>query len=296
MTQAPGAIEVRDGVIRGPVRRPTNAARSQRGSIHDDDTATKLGFRGGTVAGSIHMDQFPPLLLEAFGNTWFERGSLSLYFTNATTDGEPVQAFVDQPAPGSSAAQVKAWMDRGDGMRVAEGTAAVGTPGEPTALAARDLRPSKPEELRMFSDLRAGQALEEAEVELAAKDLRARIEKNLLTEPLNFYTEDSSWGGPIAAPSTMVGLLYRSASGQLHRSTGGAVGLFGAIEIRNIDGPVLLDRTYRITGTILAAGQSPKTEYVWFETGADDVERGVRVAELRMLLRFMKASSSLYAE
>jgi hypothetical protein len=87
-------------VIAGPVRRPCNVSAHVQGSIHDDATATALGFRGGTVAGSIHMDQFPPLLLEAFGQGWFETGSLSLYFRHATTDGEPVQAFVERPPPG----------------------------------------------------------------------------------------------------------------------------------------------------------------------------------------------------
>ena len=70
-----------------------------RGSIHDDATATVLGFRGGTVAGSIHMDQFPPLLLEAFGQGWFETGSLSLYFRYATTDGEPRRRSQSAPRP-----------------------------------------------------------------------------------------------------------------------------------------------------------------------------------------------------
>ena len=82
-----------DDVITGPVRTPRNLAANVTGSIHDDATATALGFRGGTVAGSIHMDQFPPLLLDAFGPRWFETGSLSLYFRTATTDGEPVRAL-----------------------------------------------------------------------------------------------------------------------------------------------------------------------------------------------------------
>ncbi len=296
MPHTSGEIEVRDGVLRGPVRRPTNSARSQKGSIHDDDTASKLGFRGGTVAGSIHMDQFPPVLLKAFGPRWFERGSLSLYFTNATTDGEPVQAFVTQPPADANDTQVKVWMDREDGMRVAEGTAAVGEPGDATALQARDLRASDPSELRMFSALKAGDSLGEIEIELPAKDLRSRVENGLLTEPLDWYTHDSPWGGPVAAPSTAVRLLYRNSSRQLHEHTAGAVGLFGAIEIAHVTGPLLLDHTYRVSSTILAAGQSPKTEYVWFEAGADDVASGLRVAQMRMLLRFMKASSSLYAE
>lgn len=74
-------------VIAGPARQPRNLSAHVQGSIHDDATAAALGFRGGTVAGSIHMDQFPPLLLEAFGKGWFETGCLSLYFRHATTDG-----------------------------------------------------------------------------------------------------------------------------------------------------------------------------------------------------------------
>ena len=49
--------------ITGEWRRPVNTAAHQKGGIHDDDTATDLGFRGGTVAGAIHMEQFHPCYL-----------------------------------------------------------------------------------------------------------------------------------------------------------------------------------------------------------------------------------------
>ena len=52
-------VELRDHVFVGPLRRSVNNARHIPGSIHDDATATKLGFRGGTVAGSIHLELFP---------------------------------------------------------------------------------------------------------------------------------------------------------------------------------------------------------------------------------------------
>ena len=74
-----------------------------------------------------------------------------------------------------------------------------------------------------------------------------------------------------------------------------AIGLFGAIEIRNVNGPMLLGRNYKLGGSILATGDSPKTEYYWFDSYADD-EQGRRVAEMRMMLRFMKKSSALYPE
>ena len=42
-------------VITGPLWAARNwSADEGEGSIHDDATAEKLGFRGGTVAGDIH--------------------------------------------------------------------------------------------------------------------------------------------------------------------------------------------------------------------------------------------------
>ena len=83
-------------VICGPLWAARNwSADAGEGSIHDDATAENLGFRGGTVAGNVHMNQFPPVLVEIFGPEWFERGNLSLSFKNATVDKEQVQVFAE---------------------------------------------------------------------------------------------------------------------------------------------------------------------------------------------------------
>ena len=292
LEQASSAPTITDGVISGPLRSSVNNAIAVKGSIHDDATASKLGFRGGTVAGSIHMELFPPLLVEAFGNRWFETGSLSLYFVNATTDREPVRAFLRQPA-GAADAQVDAWVLRDDGMRVAEGTAAVGDPGEQTALLRKPLDRFEAGELRILHAVDAGR--EFAPVKARITPEQQAIRMPIITEPMDWYSGNSPWGGAIATPATMVQLLYAKSVETLRGSLGPAVGLFGAIELRNINGPVLVDEEYTVTGHVVAVGQSPKTEYMWFETGADDAS-GKRVAEMRMLLRFMKASSPKYAE
>jgi hypothetical protein len=91
-------IEERDGVHVGAMRKPINSAIKIVGSIHDDNMASRLGLRGGTVAGSIHLELFPPLLLKAFGQRWFERGNVSIYFLDPTTDREEVRARVKVPA------------------------------------------------------------------------------------------------------------------------------------------------------------------------------------------------------
>ena len=292
-------IELRDHVFVGPIRRSVNNAHNIRGSIHDDATATKLGFRGGTVAGSIHLELFPPLLLRAFGKRWFERGTISMYFLNATTDREAVRAFVKEPVGRASLpadatdAQVDIWIERDDGMRVAEGTASVGNPEEPTALLRRPLDRFDPGELRILGGLKAGDRFEECDAFLTKNAMAERMK--VITEPMEWYTKPSPWGGAIATPATMVQLLYAQSIATLRGKLGQAVGLFGAIELRNINGPVLVEHPYRVGGSIVALGQSPKTEYMWFETALNEAD-GKRIAEMRMLLRFMKASSPKYQD
>ena len=278
-------------ILAGELRAARNGAAEQRGSIHDDATATKLGFRGGTVAGSVHMDQFPPLLLRLFGPRFFEDGALSLYFVNATVDREEVRAYAQEPADG--AAQVPVHMERVDGLRVCEGTASVGDHSR-AELRTRDLRGCAPDELRVLRALRPGMELGVEKVSLGRARQAERIARGLCSGPLDWYTGASPWGGPIAAPSAAVELLWAPPTRALRGHTGPAVGLFGAIEVAHTAGPIRLDATYTVAGRVAAIGQSPKTEYLWFDSTAAD-EQGREVASMRMLLRFMKASSPHYA-
>ena len=51
--------------LAGPWRRPHQMLHAQvydsHASIHDDATAQKLGFQGGTIEGPTHFSQFAPL-------------------------------------------------------------------------------------------------------------------------------------------------------------------------------------------------------------------------------------------
>jgi hypothetical protein len=131
-------------------------------------------------------------------------------------------------------------------------------------------------------------------VSLGRERQAGRIARGLCSGPLDWYTGPSPWGGPIAAPSAAVELLWAPPTRALRGHTGPAVGLFGAIEIAHRDGPIRLDATYTVAGRVAAVGYSPKTEYLWFDSTASD-EEGREVASMRMLLRFMKASSPHYA-
>lgn len=274
-------------------RRPFWSARNWSaqagpGSIHDDATATGLGFRGGTVAGSVHLDLCAALLVEEYGKRWFENGCVSLYFRNATTDGERVQASCGVPR---NADPVSVWVHREDGLEVARGTASLGDHAA-SALRTRDLRSVSPGQLRILRDLTPGTALGEWPGRIEPQRQLGRYAQGLISDPLTWYADASPWGGPIATVSSAVDLLWGTPMSALRDRLGEAVGLFGAIEVAFHDGPLLLGARYRVSADIVALSESPQTEVLWFDASARDGER--LVATQRMMLRFMKASSPLY--
>lgn len=279
----------------GPERRPRNLSADEAGSIHDDATANELGFRGGTVAGNIHMDQFPPLLLEVFGPAWFETGSLALYFREPTTDREPVIASVGRPhSLPALDTQVPARLTTPDDRLIAEGTASVGTPGAPSALAARDRRPVDPDALRMLRGVEPGRPLDDVVVTPDGDRQRFRLAHGGITEPLDWYDRSSPWGGAIASPQTVVEALYLAPVGSIVTMCGPFVGMFGAIEVHHHGSPMFVDVPYRVSGEVLAVADSPRTEILWFRADAFDVRApraSAPVLSMTMMTRLLKASS-----
>lgn len=278
-----------DGVLVGPIRAPKNSASHLgAGSIHDDATAQKLGFRGGTVAGSLHMEQFPPLMVAAFGEEWLSRGGLSLYFKYATTDAEPVQAFARTP----TGSRTEVWMDDGSGNRVADGTASL-DPDPDSTLRQRMRAMPEPKDLRILADVQTGQAGERRPTRIAEKALAARLA--VVTEPLAAYTDASVFGERIATPALQVQVMRPGEQSMLPRNADYGVGLFGAIELQLYDGPVFVEHDYECQSTVLAVGETPKTEYLYYEATLHEPGSADRVLSMLMMLRFMKASSSLWA-
>ena len=268
------------------------SADAGQGSIHDDATAAKLGFRGGTVAGNIHMDQFAPVLVQAFGREWFERGALSLYFMNATIDGERVRVVTD--APDARHSQINVAMFREDGLQVSAGTASL-YDHRHAALQVRDLKAMDPSALRILAPLRVGESLGEYDVAVDAKRFGERLTAGLISDPLPWYGSASPWGGAVCSPSLLVELLWGPPMKGLTAAIGstGGVGLFGAIEVAHHNGPAFQDQTYHVSARVAAVSESPKTESLWFDSFAHDA-KGRLVVSQRMMLRFMKDSSPLY--
>lgn len=272
--------------IVGDLRVPINSASQARGSIHDDATASKLGFKGGTVAGSLHMDQFAPLAVRLYGEDWWKHGNMSFYFRQATVDREPVRAFARAGEPHG-----RLWMQNEAGALIAEGTASCQGHDEGTAVEnlMNGQSHSDPSGLRILKNVKVGDEAAGLDVPMSREALDHRLET--ITERLAEYEGEKA----ILPPSMMVHLFRGSAQEKLYKTDGPAVGLFGAIELQSIKGPTRVDTPYKVRAKVVALSESPKTENVWYRAWAADPATGEDVCSMLMYLRYMKGSSKHYA-
>ena len=272
--------------ITGEWRRPVNTAAHQKGGIHDDDTATDLGFRGGTVAGAIHMEQFPPLLLEMFGADFWQTGTLSMYFRSATVDREPVRCLTTEPKRVGNIRRTNVWMEKEDGTIVASGTASCGGHDEKSELR-RKLESIRPiSELRILKNLKVGARCEDQRCFVENSFLDAQL--GVITEPLSCYKTSNEFGGR-ALPVTQVVRAFDPPEVALITEVEPPfVGLYGAIEIEFINGPVLAETEYKGSGEIVGLSDSPQTEILWRDS---ILMTDKPIARMLKMDRLMKNSS-----
>ena len=198
-------------IIKGPMWPAQNLSRNTgSGSVHDDSTATDLGFRGGPVRADNHMNQFVPVLLELFGRQWFENGHLSLDFKSATLELEEVQVCANTPENGAH--QVDVWMERGSLERkdvVCRGTAGIGDTSQ-TALRTKEMHACEPAQLRICKNLVVGMDLGTYEVDLTSKDQLERCSSGSISDPIKSYHEPDLFEAIVACPSRYLELLWRA--------------------------------------------------------------------------------------
>ena len=287
-----GDIVEKDGYLFGGWRAPVNEWSGASSSIHNDATARMVGMRGGTIPGTVHLNLFPPLLLKLFGQQWFEKGTFSMFYTFATTDREEVRAIVSMPPPASEDVLLEARVESKDGDHlVAKGTVSIGDPSEPSYCQSLELKDAPPDELRILAGLKKGMPLLARDVLITREDAKKRL--TYITDPLDWYTGDSPWGGPILNPSAAYNAMILVPELPAEQEQG-SVGFFGATEVKYINGPIKVDMPYTASGEIVCVGASAKTEFYWYDSLLTEKESGKEVAKMRKLIRKMKSASPLY--
>ncbi|WP_198534151.1 hypothetical protein [Aquidulcibacter paucihalophilus] len=290
-------------ILVGPWRRPINLLKRQsyanHASIHDDATAQGLGFQGGTIEGPTHFSQFAPLLYHAFGSSWFDFGSISVTYKQASYEGEELQARMSQVA--SDSANLS--MVKRDGTVVLMGNAGVGSPPE-NSFARQRLAASRAlAEPRILAGCHPGLAAPKVCIRLDAKTPLgglypfSLVEKlDVITEPSPWYSEETNtpWTRAIL-PVEMISVLCQSVADQdpfpIRQPV---VGLFADQEVVVIDGPLYPGVNYELERKIVHLSETPKTESMWIRTMVREKATSRLCAEMLLNQAFLKASSELY--
>lgn len=264
-------------VLGGPLRKPRNLLTAQtygqHASIHDDETAQRLGFQGGTVEGPTHFSQFAPLGAALWGCAWFEHGCVSVHFRAPAYDGEEVQAFVDSSTAAERWAHI--WMTKGDGTEVLTGTMSIGPKHPVTALDQRLAALRAPSgSLSVLQDVRMGERTERQRVRLSTDQAMGDLYPFSLAEKLCVITEPSpiylaEAGNPFGRatmPMEMISVLAQYRAVDTFRVRPGTIGLFADLEIKLLSGPLFPDTDYELDREVQAVSTSRRTESVWIRS------------------------------
>ncbi|GGC56658.1 hypothetical protein [Chelatococcus reniformis] len=267
--------EVGDAIA-GPLRGPRQMLATQEyddhASIHDDATAQKLGFKGGTIEGPTHFSQFAPLGEAIWGRRWLEEGCLSAHYRNPCFEGEQVRAFMRRPAAGATHTTV--WMEKEDGTEVLRGSASVGAGNPPTALEERLKTLAAPELLVILRDVKVGWTSGRVPVTMGPTQNMGALypfsladKLKVITEPSSWYQSesDSPWQQPII-PMEMISVLLSAPLEGRIPARGPAVGLFADQEIRLVKGPLFVGAPYEMEREVVALSGSRRTESAWLIT------------------------------
>jgi hypothetical protein len=293
----------------GPLRAPRQMLAAQKyddhTSIHDDETAQKFGFKGGTIEGPTHFSQFVPLCVALWGPRWLEEGCLSAHYRNACFEGEKVRAFVAKPQ--AEATQTTIRMEREDGTEILRGTAAVGSNNPPSALERRisELRPL--ESPVILRDVQIGMRTQRITVRMDATQNMGALYPFSLAQKLEAITEPSSWytaAGSASSPWKLAIIPMEMVSVLLNYSSDAAafpvrrpaVGLFADQEIRMHRGPLFVGQPYELDREVVALSGSRRTESSWIRTRVFQPGRAAVLATMLLNAAYMKDSFPGYEE
>ncbi|MEY3286136.1 MAG: hypothetical protein RL500_866 [Pseudomonadota bacterium] len=282
----PFEVSAAEGWWCGPWRRPRNNSSHEVGSIHDDATARGLGFRGGTIAGSIHMEQFLPLLRHVWGDPWQQTGGLSLWFREPSLDGEPVQAQI--AVEGGHRRGVR--MVNAAGAVVLEGSASLSLDGQ-GAVRQRMQQMQPGAAPRILAQVQCGWTMRGVRTRIPRADVLKRLD--IITECRAELAHADIQGVGLAPLSAAVHAA-RAFEDHLPIPDKRFVGLFGAIEWQWIHGPMFTETDYELDAKVLAVTDSPRSEMLWTEVMVTSVLSGRDVARMLILSRLLKSSSPLW--
>lgn len=249
----------------GPWRRLVNTAAEQKGSIHDDAEAQKLGFRGGFVPGSVVGTAAMPAVVAAFGEKWIEGGWYSFTFVSPVYVDDEVHE-VAQRSGDDISMQVVDRSGRvccngraGLGAAIPWDAAADGSHGAEGVLPGVDI----------------GHRFNPEPFTPEPEDCLATVNSGGDETP--WYWDGSPWGGALVPPEYLhvvaLHLVRHPAQPRVPRVTGVREPGMWAQHDLAMEGPVFLGKEYTIQEWVADKGRSGRTVFLTYEFEVFDGEQ-----------------------
>ncbi len=263
----------------GTWRRLANISADRKGSIHDDETARGMGFRGGFVPGSTVGQAAMPAIVAHFDQQWMEGGWYTFKFVRPVYVDEEVREVASAPlADGTLPLRVEAR----DGRLCCDGSAGLGatTPWDASQDGTRSAE-------EVFPAMTIGEASEPSELHVASDEVAAMIAAAGDRTP--WYESESPWGDAVIPPERLMNAALNAVRDEIRTDDSVRNPGMWAEHSIVMEQPVFAGRDYTLTEHLADKGLSGRTAYVDFQFEVAD-ESGARCATGRHKIKWILQS------
>ena len=183
-------MTVRSDTYRGAWRVLPILGANVKGTIHDDDEASRHGFRRAIVGGTGVAQAIMPAIVELLGPGWVEGGWMWLKFVGPVYPDELVRE-VAEPTSEDGVFDVR--VEYEDGRVAAAGRAGMGAVEPWRDAVTGDRGPDQ-----VFHDLPIGYKFEDVRFEFSEEAILRTL--NTAGDDTPWFRSVSPWGGPVVPP------------------------------------------------------------------------------------------------
>ncbi len=227
-----------------------NTSSASAGTIHDDDKARELGFRGAFVPGSVVASAAIPLIFERFGAQWIDGGWFSFAFAAPVYSSEEVMAYAADATDGFELSVVT----RGQRLCCA---------GQAGAGFVQPWRTERTPDREVFPELEIGFAFPDANVTISREDVGPMLQA--AHDDTSWYRGESPWGEALAPPEQLFPIALQTMRGTRLALPGIKGPGIWARHHLSISAPLHYDEGYQFSQWVVDKGRSGRTLFVEYE-------------------------------
>lgn len=264
-------LEAHDGWICGPFRIPEQLLAEQdyigHPSVHDDATARRAGFAGGTIEGPTHFSALEPLGVKFWGERWFERGCISVRYRSPAYSGDETRACARRVDDTTAVVEIR----KSDRALVLEGE--ISSPAaRPSLLDLRLASLDQSAAAGCLSGISVGDRLPRSPTMMDFEGpngpmypFSLRLKLNSITEPSAWFdsVDRSPWNRPILPFEMISVLIQKGYATHSFPLAGHPIALFADQEIRLMDGPVYPNMPYEVEREVVAITDTRRSKCLW---------------------------------